>query len=183
MHLLWLSPDLAVLCCIYFGGLITAVVCSLVGIAVSVRSPGSGLLCVLVLQQGCLRPQLLPAFQQQGLAAFHNSTTGVSTQPMVRSTDHQRTAQPDIQLQYSSWIWIISNKLVSLFYSKNKQPEKEIRETTSFSIVTNKRKYLEGDSNQASERSVWQELQVSEERNQRTCQNVERSPLLMDWQG
>ena len=73
---------------------------------------------------------------------------------MVRSTDHQRTAQPDIQLQYGGWILIISNKLVSLFYSKNKQPEKEIRETTSFSIVTNKRKYLEGDSNQASERSV-----------------------------
>ena len=36
------------------------------------------------------------------------------------------------------------NKLVSLFYSKNKEAEKEIRETTSFSIVTNKRKYLEG---------------------------------------
>ena len=40
-----IEKDVAsLLCCIYFGGLITAVVCSLVGIAVSERSPGSGLL-------------------------------------------------------------------------------------------------------------------------------------------
>jgi hypothetical protein len=48
----------------------------------------------------------------------------------------------------------MSNKSVSFFYSKNKQAEKEIRKTAPFSIVTNKRKYLEGDSNQASETSV-----------------------------
>jgi hypothetical protein len=41
MHLLLLNPDRAVLCCICVGGLITAVVCCLVGVPVSERSQGS----------------------------------------------------------------------------------------------------------------------------------------------
>ena len=37
---------------------------------------------------------------------------------------------------------INSNKSVAFFYSKNKQAEKEIREMTPFTIVTNNIKYL-----------------------------------------
>ena len=37
---------------------------------------------------------------------------------------------------------INSNKSVVFFYTKDKQAEKEIRETTSFTIVTNNIKYL-----------------------------------------
>ena len=48
---------------------------------------------------------------------------------------------------------INSNKSVAFLYSKDKQAEKEIRETTAFTIVTNNIKYL-GDSNQAGERSI-----------------------------
>ena len=37
---------------------------------------------------------------------------------------------------------INSNKSVAFFYSKDKQAEKEIRETSVFTIVTNNIKYL-----------------------------------------
>ena len=37
---------------------------------------------------------------------------------------------------------INSNKSIAFLYTKNKQAEKEIRETTPFSIVTNYIKYL-----------------------------------------
>ena len=37
---------------------------------------------------------------------------------------------------------IYSNKSMAFLYTKNKQAEKEIRETTPFSIVTNNIKYL-----------------------------------------
>ena len=37
---------------------------------------------------------------------------------------------------------INSNKSMAFLYTKNKQAEKEIRETTPFSIVTNNIKYL-----------------------------------------
>ena len=37
---------------------------------------------------------------------------------------------------------INSNKLVVFFYSKDKQAEKETRETTPFTLVTNNIKYL-----------------------------------------
>ena len=40
---------------------------------------------------------------------------------------------------------INSNKLMALLYTKDKQAEKEIRETTLFSVVTNNIKYC--DSN------------------------------------
>ena len=37
---------------------------------------------------------------------------------------------------------ITSNKLVAFLYTKDKRDEKKIRETTSFTIVTNNMKYL-----------------------------------------
>jgi hypothetical protein len=48
---------------------------------------------------------------------------------------------------------IKSNKSVTFLYSRNKWAEKEIKETTPFTIVTNNIKYL-GFSNQISERAV-----------------------------
>jgi hypothetical protein len=49
---------------------------------------------------------------------------------------------------------INSNKSVAFLYTNDKQVEKEIRETTLFTIATNNIKYLGGNSNQTSERSV-----------------------------
>jgi hypothetical protein len=48
-----------------------------------------------------------------------------------------------------------------------------------FTIVTNNIKYL-GVTNETSERSVWQELQDSQERKQKRPQKMERTPMLMD---
>jgi hypothetical protein len=53
---------------------------------------------------------------------------------------------------------------MSFLYSKEKQAEKEIRETTPFTIVTNNIKYL-GMTLTKDERSVSQKLQISEEKN------------------
>jgi hypothetical protein len=56
---------------------------------------------------------------------------------------HQRTPKPDKQLQCSSLIYKInSNKSMAFLYTKDKQAEREIRETPLFSIVTNNIKYL-----------------------------------------
>jgi hypothetical protein len=49
---------------------------------------------------------------------------------------------------------INSNKLVTFLYTKNKQTEKEIRETIPFTIATDSIKYLGGNSNQTSETPV-----------------------------
>jgi hypothetical protein len=53
---------------------------------------------------------------------------------------------------------INSNKPVSFLYTKDNQVETDIRETTPYTIVTKKYKISWGNSNQASERSVLQEL-------------------------
>jgi hypothetical protein len=47
---------------------------------------------------------------------------------------------------------INSNKLVAFLYTNDKQADKEIRETTPFTIATYNIKYLGGNSNQTSER-------------------------------
>jgi hypothetical protein len=75
---------------------------------------------------------------------------------------------------------ISSNKSVDLIYQKNKWAEKEIREMTTFTIVTNNIEYL-AVTLKASKRSTWQELQVSEERNWRS-QEMARPPMLVDSQ-
>jgi outer membrane lipopolysaccharide assembly protein LptE/RlpB len=48
----------------------------------------------------------------------------------------------DKQLQQSGQYKINSNKPVAFLYTKDKQAEKEIRETISFTIATNNIKYL-----------------------------------------
>jgi hypothetical protein len=62
------------------------------------------------------------------------------------------------------WLDIINlNKTVAFLYSKVVQAEKEIRETTPFTIVS-KYNIPWCDSNQASDRCIQQGLQVSEEK-------------------
>jgi hypothetical protein len=75
---------------------------------------------------------------------------------------------------------INSKKSVVFLYTKDKQAEREIRETTPFTIVTDNIKELCVALRR--ERFVRQELQVSEERNQRISQKMERSPMIMHWQ-
>ena len=65
--------------------------------------------------------------------------------------------------------------------AKNKQAEKEIREATPFSIVTNNIKYL-GVTLTKEVKDLCDKNLVSEERNKRRSQKMERSPMLMDWQ-
>jgi hypothetical protein len=54
---------------------------------------------------------------------------------------HQRALKPDNFSKVAGYK-INSNKSVAFFYSKDKQAEKEIRETTPFTIVANNIKYL-----------------------------------------
>ena len=59
---------------------------------------------------------------------------------------------------------INSKKSVALLYPNDKEAEREIRETSSFTIATNS-KISWGNTNQRSERPIQQELKVFEERN------------------
>ena len=45
-------------------------------------------------------------------------------------------------------------KSVALLYTKDREAEREIRETSPFTTATNNIKYLGGNSNQGSERSI-----------------------------
>ena len=75
-----------------------------------------------------------------------------------------------------------SNKSGAFLYTKDKQAEKEIRETTPFTLVTNNIKYL-GMTLSKEVKDVYDKrLQVSEGRNRRRFQKMKRSPMLMDWQ-
>jgi hypothetical protein len=74
---------------------------------------------------------------------------------------------------------INSNKSVAFFYTKDKQAEKEVRETTHFTIVTNNIKYL---TITKEVNNLYDKFQVSEERNHRRSQKMERSPMLFYWQ-
>jgi hypothetical protein len=54
----------------------------------------------------------------------------------------QRTSNPDNNFSKVAGYKINSNKLVAFLYKKDKQAEKENRETTPLKIVTNNLKYL-----------------------------------------
>jgi hypothetical protein len=73
---------------------------------------------------------------------------------------------------------INSNKSVAFSYSKNKQADKEIRERTPFTIVTNNIKYL-GMTLTKQVKDLYDKNLVSEERNRRRSQKMERSPMHM----
>ena len=60
---------------------------------------------------------------------------------------------------------IKSNKSMAFLYTKDKQAEEEIRETTTFSIVTNNIKYLGVTLTKEVKDLYDKNFQVSEERN------------------
>ena len=83
---------------------------------------------------------------------------------------------------------INSNKAVAFLYTNDKWNEKEIKETTPFKTAPNNIKYLgitltnnNNNNKKKVKRSVWQELQISQERNWSSTQKMERSGMLMDW--
>jgi hypothetical protein len=74
---------------------------------------------------------------------------------------------------------INSNKSMAFLYTKDKQAEKEIKETTPFTIVTNKIKYLVV--------TLTKEVKDLYDKNFKSLkkersQKMERSLMLMDWQ-
>jgi hypothetical protein len=75
---------------------------------------------------------------------------------------------------------INSNKSVAVLYTEDKQAEKEFRETTPFTIVTNNIKYL-GVTLTKEMKDLYDKNFKSLKRN-RVSQKMERSPMLMDWQ-
>jgi hypothetical protein len=66
------------------------------------------------------------------------------------------------------------------FLYNNKQIEKEYMETNTFTIAS-KNQVSSNKLNKGSEWPLQGELQTPEERDQGRLQNVERSPILMDW--
>jgi hypothetical protein len=76
---------------------------------------------------------------------------------------------------------INSNKLVAFLYSKDKWAEKEIRERTPFTIITNNMKYLGVTLTKQVKDLYDKNFEVSEERNRR-AQKMERPPMVMDQQ-
>jgi hypothetical protein len=75
---------------------------------------------------------------------------------------------------------INSNKSVTFLYTNDKQSEKENRETTPFTIVTNDIKYF-GVILTKQVKDLYDKNFKSEERNQRRPQKMEKSPMLTDW--
>ena len=69
---------------------------------------------------------------------------------------------------------------MTFLYTKDKQDEKEIRETTPLPRVTNNIKYL-GVTLPKQVKDVYDKNFKSLKKNQRS-QKMERSPMLMDWQ-
>ena len=80
---------------------------------------------------------------------------------------------------------ITRNKSVTFLYTKDKQDENEIRETTPFTIVTNNIKYL-GVTLTKEVKDLhnknFKSLKKESEEDLRRSQKMERSPMLMDWQ-
>jgi hypothetical protein len=74
---------------------------------------------------------------------------------------------------------INSNKSVAFLYSKDKFSEKEIRESISFTIVTNNIKYL-GMTRAKLVKNLYEKIFMS--LNKPRTQNMERFPMVMDWQ-
>ena len=78
---------------------------------------------------------------------------------------------------------INSNKSVDFLYTNDKQSKKEIREIAPFTIATDNIKYLGVTlTKQVKIFYVWQYVHISQERNQRRSQKLEKFLMLMDWQ-
>ena len=76
---------------------------------------------------------------------------------------------------------INSSKSVAFLYSKDKQTEKENMEPTPLTITTNNIKYL-GVTLTKQVKDLYDKNFMSEERNQRRPQKMERSSMVVDWQ-
>jgi hypothetical protein len=74
---------------------------------------------------------------------------------------------------------IYSNKSVSFLYTNDKWAKKERREATPFKIVTNNIKHL-GVTLTKVKDLYDKNFKLSQERNQRRPQKMERSPMFMD---
>jgi hypothetical protein len=81
---------------------------------------------------------------------------------------------------------INSNQLMAFLYIEDKQAEKEIWDTTPFTIVINKIKYLgvtlTKEVKDLYDKNIKSYLEEEEERNKSRSQKMERSPMLMDRQ-
>ena len=73
-----------------------------------------------------------------------------------------------------------SNKSVAFLYTKDKQAEKEIRETTPFTIFTNNIKYFGMTLTKEVKVLYDKNFKSLKKKNQKRCQRMERSPMLMD---
>ena len=71
---------------------------------------------------------------------------------------------------------------MAFLYTKNKQAEKEIRETTPFIIVTNNIKYLCVTLTKEVKDLYDKNFKSLKKKNQRRSQKMETSPMPMDWQ-
>jgi hypothetical protein len=71
---------------------------------------------------------------------------------------------------------------MAFLYTKDKQAEKEIRETTPFTIVTNNIKYLGVALTKDVKDLYDKNFKSLKKKNQRRSQKMEKSPMLMDWQ-
>jgi hypothetical protein len=76
---------------------------------------------------------------------------------------------------------INSNKSVVFLYTKDKQAEKEIRETISFPIVTNNVNYI-GVTLTKEVKDLYDKNFKSLKKEMEDAQKMERSPMFMDWQ-
>jgi hypothetical protein len=74
-----------------------------------------------------------------------------------------------------------SNKSLAFLYSKDEQAEKEMRETTPFTIVTNNIKYLGVTLTKQVKDLYKKNFKSLKKQNQRKSQKTEKSPMLMDW--
>jgi hypothetical protein len=70
---------------------------------------------------------------------------------------------------------------MSFLYTNNKQTEKEYMETIPFTIASKKNQIPRSKHNKRCERPLQGELQTPEERDRGRLQNMERSPVLIDW--
>jgi hypothetical protein len=78
---------------------------------------------------------------------------------------------------------INSNKSEDILYSKDKWTEKEIKERTPFTVVTNNIEYL-GVIPAKEVKDLYNKnfKSLKKKKNRRIYQKMERSPMLMDWQ-
>ena len=77
---------------------------------------------------------------------------------------------------------INSNKSMAFLYTKDKQAEKEIRETTPFSIATNNRKYLSMTLTKEVKDLYDKNFKSLKKEIKGDLRRWKSSPMLMDWQ-